>query len=449
MDIEQKYKKLFIPFDSIVRVFDKESESWIYTEYLKKGFCTDKIIANHLKGNGIYGQELRSNQIGFFVVDLDFKEDTCVEEFWSRVDFCRKRIIAPSKVFQSSKSGGVHIYFFIKPTSPDIIKERVYRSYTQAGLKIRSGEIEIITSGVIRLPLGEGSYILDPETFQKIEETKEQTIDRLYDELVSKELPFLYEALPLPPKKKDKHLKSSDPYAYSNNGIIGTLLQDGIQSTGNTNKALMAMCGYYYNHLNKNSGATKREVKNWFINHHNNKSRTFNTNGLLAIEKKIKGIVNWIETKKSKIEKRHIDEKLKDTTVSEHTAQYIFDTFKGYTLQTKVFNLFKLIKILSLNGESKFSLSKYKLISHENSGLEFSSENYLTVKCKLIEDGFLTLISKGNNLKGCSSIYRMGLQLNSIIEYDEYAKFLIDKDLVKCYSRYYQKLILEKYIVKE
>ena len=130
---------------------------------------TDNDIERHLRGD-FWVAVLRAPSTRILAVDLDAKGGSTEAR---RAMLKRYRIIteilAPSLVVRSSTSGGLHLYWFLTDAvNTTSLVAIVARRFREAGLDVKSAAVEIrpTTTQCLRLPLGRGSMLLQPNTLE-------------------------------------------------------------------------------------------------------------------------------------------------------------------------------------------------------------------------------------------------------------------------------------------
>jgi hypothetical protein len=126
-------------------------------------FVTKYVVMDHLEGNCWIGFA-PSARMRWFVIDLDAKRNprSLAERYRSIV-----QVFGPALVVQSSRSGGLHLYYFLKePLRPGELTSIVRLRLQEAGIAIKRGLVEDFPGIInqLRVPLGDGSCVLNPES---------------------------------------------------------------------------------------------------------------------------------------------------------------------------------------------------------------------------------------------------------------------------------------------
>lgn len=170
------YRSLVVPGDVPPKYHVKRFKiGWIAATWTDE---TPRSLDNytlhrHLLGNLMVAARWHpSDLVSCIVFDIDVARTRfsprartgCVlDSVRKRLDALR-RALAPCELqaIRSSGSGGVHAYLFLtKPRRGDVVRSVVIERLCAASIKIRPGQLEVWPANqVLRLPLGQGSYLL-------------------------------------------------------------------------------------------------------------------------------------------------------------------------------------------------------------------------------------------------------------------------------------------------
>jgi len=154
----------------------KDDEGWQVIKSKTGKFIKlhDHVVAYHLLGKywlGVLAPEVPR----YLCIDIDASESL---PWVYRI--VRDWVPRPI-VFQSSDSKGLHVYAFLEFNFP--IKAKKLMSITSMELKMRGvetgpGICEVfpVPNKFLRLPLGKGSYLLDPETLRSMNMNLKESI---------------------------------------------------------------------------------------------------------------------------------------------------------------------------------------------------------------------------------------------------------------------------------
>ncbi|NMC98188.1 MAG: hypothetical protein GYA62_00505, partial [Bacteroidales bacterium] len=152
----------------------------------KDSYLTDSLILDHFSGHITCGYFL-TNVTDIFSFDIDvhgtyisneFKKKDLLDKY-SKI----KNIFGtPSLVFQSTDSGGLHVFYKLKEKIPFIILEReIIKLFENAGIDLYNSNIEIRPTprNALRLPCDfkNGGQIIDPISFKYIAVKSVKTIN--------------------------------------------------------------------------------------------------------------------------------------------------------------------------------------------------------------------------------------------------------------------------------
>lgn len=405
--------------------FFRSGDAWYPS---KDGKFSKDLIKLHLDNKVVLGQKLPEDYTDSFVLDFDYKSGDSREEFCNFIKDITHLIQAPNIMVQSSKSKGIHVWFFIKHSRCDYVKDRVLGSLRGKGIYPTSGRIELFCSNKnLRLPLGSGSFLLN-RGFNQINVSKEESIHIIKDYLNDCVVPHIFTATPT----YVPSFKSLDSSQLEESCKVDSLLELGLQDSGNLNQSCMTLTRFFFRETDGDVSLTSRLIKDWLMEKHNYNSRTYNEDPKKAF-KHIDGMVdNWSSKAGASFSEK------RETILPHSLCDLIVTNFSGYNKQKSIFNVISYIYDNSTRKRGfpmpRGLITKEKLIN---------SNNYQEVITLLIDEGYLRLVSKGNSYKGHSSIYRWeGPDLRDEKRYNHLSSFIKDVKLSTSYSKYYRKQIL-------
>lgn len=411
--------------------FVKTEVSWTR---LDKTFISLLDIQKHISGDvgSVLGRRICSKYLNFFVLDFDYNQNvySSKNQFFSYVSSCIKYIQAPKKIYQSSDSGGIHVYFFIKPELTYIIRTRVEEFLISKGITLEKGKIELFSGNLnLRLPLGAGSYELD-ESFKVIEKDKIKSINDFIYFYYDTKFPNIYQAIPRYELEKEIQQNTRK---IDNREYVEELKDFGISHNGMTNNALVSLGVSMFNESDSPEDLYSK-IWEWVQKNHNNNSRTYNERPEdLKVE--IRNIATWLFTRTKKIDR---NKQLKDYLTKDIILLILELAPNDYNRQKCIFKLFQTIKRFIDLRQTTFMLSQKFLIDH----CGFTSQNYQFIINKLCEEGYLKLVKWGNTLRQHPNLYCWsGPDLQCSDGYDKIEQILVNHESFELLSKHTKKSI--------
>jgi len=427
------YKSLFLSENYKPHI--KKLDSWIPTNQVK--FADPDLFA-HLDGRKILGRNLPSlhSKTNFFVLDFDFKKGvyTDYSAFTDYVKSVISNFNCPQLVFRSSRSKGIHCYFYISRTDVNLLEDRVVEFLKSKSVHLQSGKVELfVKTKNLRLPLGSGSYLLDQDTLEIENKSKYKTLLMLQSFYKALNWQNIYKVMP-----RFLTLKQQRPVFHSGPKLEETVLKYGIQSSGTTNSSLVRVCIYFVKKL-KITDKTQLECKlrEWIANNNNDKSKTFKTDRA-RLDREIDKIVKWALNKAQAKPRVGLNKVL----LTKDICRLVLELYPGdYSRQVSIYNLFKHIKTYLDRGHSLIPISKYFLIQECN----LSNHTYKYVIEKLQEYGYLTLEVFGNaHRQHCNRYKWHGPDLTGGLDfYESLGNAITSEDRLSLYSKHIQSVILK------
>jgi len=407
--------------------------------------CTsiNELLSKHLDGDIILGKRVRSNYISNFILDFDRDVNYSYDCYSRYVSKIIELFQCPSVIFQSSNSGNIHAWFWINWSKEAYIKSRIKGVLSTHNIPIKPKSVEIFTSNMtIRLPLGEGSHRVCQCSLDKYyeENSKDHVIVNLNKEIKQFSKVNIVNATPSynPVYSYQKKLISKRETAIDHSDIE-SLIENGLSSVDTRNESCLTLIRHFYNLNNGDIQQTKQEVRDWLTQKNNGYSTLYNTSPYKALANVDFMVSNWAQKVESGSGLVQIINK-PPTPLPLDVCFFIFNSFNGFKLQDKVFNLLSLL--MSYDTNSEIPLSK-KFLTGKESYIKLNSRNYLSVISVLEDYGVIKLINRGNNLKKSCNIYRwLGLDKSNTKVYNTYTEFIQGENLYKTFSKHIQ----EKYL---
>nr|MBC8193412.1 hypothetical protein [FCB group bacterium] len=211
-------------------------------------------VLDHLKGKNWVSVEQRDFS-PLFCIDIDFKAKNFKKRYLDMVE-----ILPNPLVVRSSESRGLHLYYFItNKASKRSIHESVKFLMASNGLMEKPGKYEIFpgVTTFLRLPFGEGSFLVDPITLESLNLDLYETIGRVMD----------HPRIELPPRApKTKiiiHRKKSSEGTSDRIYRAKGLLENGITELGTRNISLLLLVQYFMLDLKYTSSETESLILDW------------------------------------------------------------------------------------------------------------------------------------------------------------------------------------------
>jgi hypothetical protein len=173
-----KYRQLVLPRSSAPLLFHVRNRfgMWIRARWPDTGhekFLGDGSIDWHLRGKALYASvwRLKEQRVRTVVIDLDNKTQR-PDPGWrsAQRDFNARfaavlAALAPARplIIRSSSSGGLHLYLFLRrPYRAERVRQVVAARLREQGIDLIDGQVELWPNNrPLRLPLGQGSHLLD------------------------------------------------------------------------------------------------------------------------------------------------------------------------------------------------------------------------------------------------------------------------------------------------
>ena len=147
---------------------------------------------DHLEGKCHISRALPEN-INLFAIDLDYRgsRKELITRFRVVTDILQNPV-----VFQSSKSKGLHLYWFFKsPRYIENISLRLRSLLDRKNIKVEKGKYETFpgTCHNLRLPLGRDNFLLDNQTLKPLNLNLHDSIEFIRTYIGNGEILFLTE----------------------------------------------------------------------------------------------------------------------------------------------------------------------------------------------------------------------------------------------------------------
>lgn len=287
----------------------KKTNRWITN---RKEKLTSRKIIDGISGksNHIFGARW-SAETRYAVLDID--ADGIYHNFESlqEIKSCLSTAgIFQTNLYQSSESGGWHLYvFFDKPISSRLIERALKNLLDKNGFNVSKGNLECFpSSNGLRIPLQPGFEWLDDKA-QVIETPK--IISRKYGKFlsdfhnnankVSNILPWLtVESKEIEAPLLDRKLYNvkGKPKRYEWFRLGQTYFEKGLTRFGQRHEALLSVGYYIWFALGlpglENAEARKGILTHWMETKHNGNSHTVNQNQWNEIEADIHSMCYWV-----------------------------------------------------------------------------------------------------------------------------------------------------------
>ncbi len=410
-------------------------------------------IAKHLQGEYWIARAL-PKYTDFFCIDLDCGISAAsLRDLNERYDRVRKLLGNPV-VFQSSESGGLHLYYWTDYGLKDFLGKVLNRFLSQNGLALKGGVIETFPGTIdhLRLPLGRDSHLLDPETLRPLGLPLKESLQYVKDNKVSSYISIskmdphpLYEeenSRRLHQNKKTYHEIYKRLFRFRKHSVhIQQILQTRLKY-GERHEKTKKLVAYFMLDLGFSDKDTLQQI--WaYLDLPGHKSKDLEKSRTL-VDQLTRGLIKNLRTKIDKggvlfyrrkpLGKKDIEYILNMTRGFKKNNQYGHEAF---TLQELMFGIFQFA--LS-RGVDELVLSRTLL-------LRWSSQKRIANQMQnLVELGILTLVSEGDLLKHLARTYRLNYTLSNEQEYDSLETALrsmfTKSELYKMYSTgIYRKLV--------
>lgn len=426
------YKKLFIGNNAIVY---RKDELYGWQPYYRATF-SNNLLKCHLRGDIILGQQTSNeNYINKFILDFDYHNIISRELWESNILDLVSSINAPYISVTSSDKDNYHFYFYIEPTDPYIVKNKLVNLVNQClTSKDFGGGIDIFCSNyTLRLPFGNGSYpvvVKNNKLVKVIDKIK--YFNENFNKILKIVKPSIYHTIQdnyiISKVKRDDYNIEIDEYK------INLLLNSGITDLGTMNSSCLILTRYFFS-LTNDLEVTKYKLKTWVLSfpHHYSLSKDLSNNKDKFFKKLDKMVDNWV----TKI--GFINCNFKEIRIPEEVCYEIYRLFSySVNLQYKVFNLFKFIYYATNNKHKAFFMS-VKLLNNKKYKIQLNLHRQEVLR-KLIDNNLISFITWGSNFKKHPNMYKYigPLVTQNNRTYSDYTKYLLDKKLYLSYSKYYQ-----------
>jgi hypothetical protein len=174
-------------FDFFGNTFIKESHPFWIKQYEhspwyqpknrnKESFPINRYaVVRHLSQEYWVARDI-PKETDFFCIDLDVHETESLYKLYEQI----KIIIGIPLVFQSSKSGGLHLYYFLERSfKRKWLAVQLKQVFDNRHITLKPGLIETFPGfnhQHLRLPLGKDSVLLDPSNLSLISQSLQESI---------------------------------------------------------------------------------------------------------------------------------------------------------------------------------------------------------------------------------------------------------------------------------
>jgi len=343
----------------------------------------------------------------YIIADIDNhkdnKESLSLEE---RYSYACDLFESEGVVFQSSCSGGLHVYF---PTEPLINENQLHHIRSYINDNLGTNQIEIYPSRkVLRLPLGFESYVFHWHDFsQPISYDKERNIEIMLEYFTRSErvsVSAVMSKIKAYTKKTTYHLtKNHSNHNQSDWVSEGEYLYNhGLQSPNTRNESLLKV-----NTFLLTNGHVKDERKqimyDWIRTKHNGLSNDVNNGKMRQIEREIHSIAfsskgcERISQRLKEINSRS-PEYRKAQQVTKSVADNIYDKYQiSRRIYTKFLAGMILLSKLNKSAEIPVSVDMLRKVSRYS---------YKCLRCAK-QLRHLQTVSPSDYLSGKCTIYRL------------------------------------------
>jgi len=215
------------------------------------------------------------------------------------------------------------------------VYEFAHGKLADAGIRIKPGLIEIMaTDKGDRLAFGEGSFLVDPHTFEPLYQIHlSGMIDHAWN-LYSGTKLLIEEHLVRPSKPPQTERTFSE--------IVADLLESGLPPDMTTNAALMKLGWDLICRRRFSREEAARYLKSWIRSKHNGNSRRFNSGKIDDLDSHIERVVRSCDREKSKFKSHKPKKPIKRLTIGD--VERITTVFSDYRAQLAAFSLLEHIK---------------------------------------------------------------------------------------------------------
>ncbi len=284
----------------------KSSEDW----YERKGLLTSNHVINHLNEKywcAAFGNRIMTKKLCF---DIDNHNDktTEVQESYDYLIDCFG--ITPL-VFQSSESGGLHLYYDLEKWFP---QDEVNLHIEQIIAKKNNIELRRTKTKSLRLPVGKNSYLLDfntllPLSFDKLEQMNEikLMIENQKIEPLSGEELF-----------QDISIEKGISKVMGNSEFIldmQDLFEHGLYLPSSRNESLLMLNWYFQAIEGKKPHETAPILKRWIAEKHNGMSKDWISSPV--------GVYKQIDSMVANFDRGKVNFKPKQTNINTADIKYV------------------------------------------------------------------------------------------------------------------------------
>ena len=270
----ENYQRLFIGDRWRYVKRDSQRDTW-RTLYFP---LQDGTVLYHLQGRywiGNFGRPVTEA----IAIDLDKGKD-----LFDRYELVLKTINQEPLIFESSKSGGLHLYYRLDTVQPTRqVSQIIERFLETKGIRVESGKIEIYpsTARALRLPLGRDSYLLDsdlrimadrPEAMRQVSFLVE------FDKLDRLSLPELEYNLTLLKKAEGRGIIQPPKDSKGFYGEIQMYFDKGITGPGIRHEVMDKLLWFWHCHEGLGGQELEELGCRWLDKHHNGNSKDYNHN---------------------------------------------------------------------------------------------------------------------------------------------------------------------------
>ncbi|NQV41300.1 MAG: hypothetical protein HQ506_03015 [Candidatus Marinimicrobia bacterium] len=212
-------------------------------------------VLNHLLGkHWVFVQHRKLSPL--FCIDIDFKAPNFLKRYSQVVN-----VLPNPLLFRSSSSRGLHLYYLLKSSLPaKKIHILIKALFKEHDLVEQSGRIEIFPGIIdhLRLPLGEGSCLLDSESLKPLELDLYDSIGLIMDH-PRIEIPDV--------RSQDKKDPTQNRRVQTRNGSriekAQCLLETGIREVGTRHAAQLLLIQYFMIDLGYSGSETEEKMLEW------------------------------------------------------------------------------------------------------------------------------------------------------------------------------------------
>lgn len=249
-------------------------------------YLTDEKVRAHLLGKYYVGAVTRV-YTKYVLIDIDAHNGESQSEIWNRAERVMGAFGGIKPQLFNSPSGGMHLYYFFnEPVWQEMAIAYAKDVLNKAGIEVKKGYIEVLPAGktVVRAPLGDGCFLLNPETMAPINSNRDECIrishERiLWHQIQRIEIPKEYNATATKsqqPTKAKKRRHSNQPNKFMKE--VDDLIEYGLSAPNSRNEAFLKLSWYYRCLLAWDEANTIHQLWAWIQKKHNGLSNDFNTN---------------------------------------------------------------------------------------------------------------------------------------------------------------------------